>query len=111
MTRSLVTEKRRAEVGRDPLVCVGKELAQAPAPAEMLDTSLRDVARSLALVSPGDAPGGDALAHSRKVNTSTERRAVLQHSSVALPCLRTHEKVGFLPPFRLYARKPEQGQT
>ena len=61
MTRSLVTEKRRAEVGRDPLVCVGKELAQAPAPAEMLDTSLRDVARSLALVGPGDAPGGDAL--------------------------------------------------
>ena len=111
MTRSLVTEKRRAEVGRDPLVCVGKELAQAPAPAEMLDTSLRDVARSLALVGPGDAPGGDALAHSRKVNTSTERRAVLQHSSVTSLFFLVYKGIGFTLLTRLYARQREQGQT
>ncbi len=98
MTRSLVTEKRRAEVGRDPLVCVGKELAQAPAPA-------------LALVGPGDAPGGDALAHSRKVNTSTERRAVLQHSSVTSLFFLVYKGIGFTLLTRLYARQREQGQT
>src|SRR2546428_10199844 len=38
-------------------------------------------------------------------------RAITLSSSVALPCLRTHEKVGFLLPFRLYARQREQGET
>ena len=53
-----------------------------------------------------------ANAHATLVgDVRTEVRAALQPSSVASLRLCVREKVGFLPPFRLYARKPEQGQT